>query len=194
MVGPSGDVRGVPVRQQLGRHPNHGRHDRAQALGQLLPQTASALGGRYDDQEMCEGLRAARIVLRARTQPVDNLVERLPARIKRLTAQTHRDTLLTPLMSMMRFTLLQYYIKTALATTRIFPCDRKTKFPEPSHQGIRELVGAEGFEPSAFCSRTRVPDSRIPFIFNGFRTSAVRLAPVWVTFWVTYPIALAQTT
>ena len=68
------------------------------------------------------------------------------------------------------------------------------KKPDISYQGISGLVGAEGFEPSAFCSRTRVPDSRIPFISNGFRTSAVRLAPVWVTFWVTYPIALAQTT
>ena len=70
----------------------------------------------------------------------------------------------------------------------------KTEIPRYFVSGISGLVGAEGFEPSAFCSRTRVPDSRIPFIFNGFRTSAVRLAPVWVTFWVTYPIALAQTT
>ena len=77
------------------------------------------------------------------------------------------------------------------------PGQRGTREKEnPRHfvSGDSGLVGAEGFEPSAFCSRTRVTDSRIPFIFNGFRTSAVRLAPVWVTFWVTYPIALAQTT
>ena len=31
----------------------------------------------------------------------------------------------------------------------------KRKIPDISYQGIRELVGAEGFEPSAFWSRTK---------------------------------------
>ena len=46
---------------------------------------------------------------------------------------------------------------------------RKQKSPDISYQGIRELVGAEGFEPSAFCSRSKRA-TRLRYAPTGLKT------------------------